>query len=217
MSQGAEGKKQPEQGAGPQQAPPSPKQSAQAQAQKPAQAAQQAKPAAAPPAAARPAAPAKPAAPAAAPKPPQPVVLPPPPHVDVGTVAVVELLEAIVNLKRSGLLGMISYLADKAEDSFLSAATDPALMRLMAILASVNLGLGRLSGDELASAQNNIEDLTRCGITAMGNVDLFEDRKLGALGAGYMLRDPDVGTSLWVLLQIAKNLGRCVRERYAKR
>ncbi|MGC9113432.1 MAG: hypothetical protein ACP5H1_08460, partial [Acidilobus sp.] len=82
----------------------------------------QAKPqAAAAPQAAKP--PAQAAQQAAKPQAPQPVVLPPPPPVDVGTVAVVELLDAIIKLKRSGLLGMISYLADKAEDSFLSAAT----------------------------------------------------------------------------------------------
>ncbi|ADL18491.1 hypothetical protein ASAC_0083 [Acidilobus saccharovorans 345-15] len=187
-------------------------------AQKPAAQSQARPQAAAAPQAAKPApGAAKPPAPAAQqaakPQAPQPVILPPPPPVDVGTVAVVELLDAIVKLKRSGLLGMISYLADKAEDSFLSAATDPALMRLMALLASVSYGVSRVPPDDIALAQNSVQDLTSCAVTALGRVDITEERRYGALGMGYRLRDPDVGTSLWILLQIAKGLGRCVRER----
>ncbi|MCG2882649.1 MAG: hypothetical protein L7G93_06900, partial [Acidilobus sp.] len=56
---------------------------------------QQARPA---PAAAKPAAPA----------PPPPVVLPTPPEVDLGAASLAKLLDAIVGLKRSGLLGLLS-------------------------------------------------------------------------------------------------------------
>jgi hypothetical protein len=60
---------------------------------------------------------------------------------EVQAQALAELLDAVVNLKRSGILGMLSYLADKAEESFLAAATDPALMRLLALLSSVTYGI----------------------------------------------------------------------------
>jgi uncharacterized protein YjgD (DUF1641 family) len=118
-----------------------------------------------------------------------------------------------VKLKRSGLLGMLSYLADKAEDSFLSVATDPALTRLMALLASISYGISKVPADDLALAQLSLQDFTRCSVSALGRVDVTEERRYGALGLGYRLGDPDVGTSLWILIQIAKGLDRCVRER----
>ncbi|WP_117353947.1 DUF1641 domain-containing protein [Acidilobus sp. 7A] len=178
------------------------------------QAAQQQQPAAQQAAKPQAAPAAKPPAPQAA-QPPKPALpeLPPPPNVDVGTLALVELVEAVVKLKRSGILGMLSYLADKAEESFLAAATDPALMRLLALLASVSYGVSKVSADDIANAQNALQDLARCSITALGRVDVTEERRYGALGMGYRLRDPDVGASLWILIQIAKGLGRCVRER----
>ncbi|ESQ25941.1 MAG: hypothetical protein OSP8Acid_02220 [uncultured Acidilobus sp. OSP8] len=157
------------------------------------------------------------AKPAAAPAPPPPVVLPPPPEVDLGVASVVKLLDAIVGLKRSGLLGLLSYLADKADESFLAAATDPALMRLLAVLASLQRGITRVDADDLSRAQNNLEDLTSCAFTALGRTDVSEERRLGLLGAADKLMDPDVQTSLWVILEVAKQLGRCVRESSGKR
>jgi uncharacterized protein YjgD (DUF1641 family) len=44
-----------------------------------------------------------------------------------------------------------------------------------------------------------------------------EERRLGLLGAADKLMDPDVQTSLWVILEVAKQLGRCVRESSGKR
>jgi len=156
---------------------------------------------------------AKPAAPA----PPPPVVLPPPPEVDLGAASLAKLLDAIVGLKRSGLLGLLSYIADRAEESFLAAATDPALMRLLAVLASLQRGITRVDAVDLSRAQNNLEDLTSCAFTALGRTDVSEERRLGLLGAADKLMDPDVQTSLWVILEVAKQLGRCVRESSGKR
>jgi len=161
--------------------------------------------------------PAPAAAKPAAPAPPPPVVLPPPPEVDLGAASLAKLLDAIVGLKRSGLLGLLSYLADRAEESFLAAATDPALMRLLAVLASLQRGITRVDADDLSRAQNNLEDLTSCAFTALGRTDVSEERRLGLLGAADKLMDPDVQTSLWVILEVAKQLGRCVRESSRKR
>jgi len=169
-----------------------------------ASAGQQARPA---PAAAKPAAPA----------PPPPVVLPPPPEVDLGAASLAKLLDAIVGLKRSGLLGLLSYLADRADESFLAAATDPALMRLLAVLASLQRGITRVDADDLSRAQNNLEDLTSCAFKALGSVDLSQPRRIGLFGLLNKLMDPDVQTSLWVILEVAKQLGRCVRESSGKR
>ena len=127
-----------------------------------------------------------------------------------------QLLDSIVALKRSGLLGLLSYLADRADESFLAAATDPALMRLMAVLAALQQGLLRVDSEELSRAQNNIGDLTGCALRALGSVDVAEERRLGLLGTADKLRDPDLQTALWVILEVAKALGRCLRERAGK-
>ncbi len=161
--------------------------------------------------------PAPAAAKPAAPAPPPPVVLPPPPEVDLGAASLAKLLDAIVGLKRSGLLGLLSYIADRADESFLAAATDPALMRLLAVLASLQRGVSKVDADDLSRAQNNLEDLTSCAFRALGRMDVSEERKLGLLGAADKLMDPDVQTSLWVILEVAKQLGRCVRESSGKR
>ncbi|MGC9112001.1 DUF1641 domain-containing protein, partial [Acidilobus sp.] len=116
-------------------------------------------------------------------------------------------------LKRSGLLGMISYLADKAEDSFLSAATDPALMRLMALLASVSYGITKVDATDLANAQNALTDLTSCTIESLAKLDLSHPRKVGLLGLMSSLSDPDISQGLGILLDIAKQLGACARSK----
>ncbi|MCI4459651.1 MAG: DUF1641 domain-containing protein [Acidilobus sp.] len=139
--------------------------------------------------------------------------LPPAPEVppEVQAQALAQLLDAIVGLKRSGLLGLLSYLADKADESFLAAATDPALMRLLAVLASLQRGITKVDADDLSRAQNNLEDLTSCAFKALGSVDLSQPRRIGLFGLLNKLNDPDISQGLGILLDIAKGLGSCVR------
>jgi len=139
--------------------------------------------------------------------------LPPAPEAppEVQAQALAQLLDAIVGLKRSGLLGLLSYLADKADESFLAAATDPALMRLLAVLASLQRGITRVDADDLSRAQNNLEDLTSCAFKALGSVDLSQPRRIGLFGLLNKLNDPDISQGLGILFDIAKGLGSCVR------
>jgi len=139
--------------------------------------------------------------------------LPPAPEAppEVQAQALAQLLDAIVGLKRSGLLGLLSYIADKADESFLAAATDPALMRLLAVLASLQRGITRVDADDLSRAQNNLEDLTSCAFKALGSVDLSQPRRIGLFGLLNKLNDPDISQGLGILLDIAKGLGSCVR------
>ncbi|MCG2881588.1 MAG: DUF1641 domain-containing protein, partial [Acidilobus sp.] len=130
---------------------------------------------------------------------------------EVQAQALAQLLDAIVGLKRSGLLGLLSYLADRADESFLAAATDPALMRLLAVLASLQRGITRVDADDLSRAQNNLEDLTSCAFKALGSVDLSQPRRIGLFGLLNKLNDPDISQGLGILLDIAKGLGSCVR------
>jgi len=142
---------------------------------------------------------------AKAPLPPAPA----PPEVQAQALA--QLLDAIVGLKRSGLLGLLSYLADKADESFLAAATDPALMRLLAVLASLQRGITNVDADDLSRAQNNLEDLTSCAFKALGSVDLSQPRRIGLIGLLNKLNDPDISQGLGILFDIAKGMGSCVR------
>ncbi len=139
--------------------------------------------------------------------------LPPAPEVppEVQAQALAQLLDAIVGLKRSGLLGLLSYIADRADESFLAAATDPALMRLLAVLASLQRGITRVDAVDLSRAQNNLEDLTSCAFKALGSVDLSQPRRIGLIGLLNKLNDPDISQGLGILFDIAKGLGSCVR------
>jgi len=139
--------------------------------------------------------------------------LPPAPEAppEVQAQALAQLLDAIVGLKRSGLLGLLSYIADRADESFLAAATDPALMRLLAVLASLQRGITRVDAVDLSRAQNNLEDLTSCAFKALGSVDLSQPRRIGLFGLLNKLNDPDISQGLGILLDIAKGLGSCVR------
>jgi uncharacterized protein YjgD (DUF1641 family) len=139
--------------------------------------------------------------------------LPPAPEVppEVQAQALAQLLDAIVGLKRSGLLGLLSYIADRADESFLAAATDPALMRLLAVLASLQRGITKVEAEDLSRAQNNLEDLTSCAFKALGSVDLSQPRRIGLFGLLNKLNDPDISQGLGILFDIAKGLGSCVR------
>mgnify|MGYP001770639646 FL=1 len=135
---------------------------------------------------------------------------------EVQAQALAELLDALVNLKRSGLLGLLSYLADKAEESFLAAATDPALMRLLAVISSLSYGLTKVDATDLSNAQNNLTDLTSCAVEALGKVDLTTAKGVGLLGLMRSLSDPDVSQGLGVLLEIARQVGACIRAKAPK-
>ncbi len=132
---------------------------------------------------------------------------------EVQAQALAQLLDSIVALKRSGLLGLLSYLADRADESFLAAATDPALMRLVAVLAALQQGLARVDAEDLSRAQNNVSDLTGCAFRALGSVDLSKPRRIGLFGLLNKLSDPDVSQGLGILLDILKGMGSCVKSK----
>ncbi len=135
---------------------------------------------------------------------------------EVQAEALAQLLDSIVALKKSGLLGLLTHLADKADESFLAVATDPALMRLMAVLASLSYGISKVDATDLSNAQNNLTDLSSCAFEALGKVNLSEPKKVGLMGLLRSLNDPDVSQGLGILLDLAKQLGACVRAKAPK-
>ena len=137
--------------------------------------------------------------------------------VDEGALALAEFIEALSKLKSSGLLGIVSNLGERSDEAFLAAATDPSLMRVLSLLSAASYGLQRVDAEALSRAQNALSDLVSCGVAGLGRTDLYEERRLGALGAANMLRDPNVSATLGVLVQYLKAFGSCVRSRRSKR
>ncbi|PMP60922.1 MAG: hypothetical protein C0171_01690 [Caldisphaera sp.] len=123
------------------------------------------------------------------------------------------LLNSISSLKKSGLLGLINYLAEKSDDTFLTMSDDPVIMRLVGLLATLSRGVEKVDGVQFAKAKMTVEDLTTCAINAMSSVDITKPRKLGLMGLMRSLGDPDVSQGLGILLDIAKNLGACARSK----
>jgi len=124
-----------------------------------------------------------------------------------------ELLNSIAALKKSGLLGLLNYLAERSDDTFLTVADDPVLMRLAGLLATLGRGVEKVDGIQYAKAKMAVEDLTSCAFNALGNVDVSKPRKLGLMGLMRALGDPDVSQGLGILLDIAKGLGACARSK----
>ena len=136
---------------------------------------------------------------------------------DEGALALAELIDALSKLKSSGLLGIVSNLSERSDEAFLAAATDPSLMRALSLLSAASYGLQRVDAEVLSRAQNALSELVSCGVAGLGRADIYEERRLGALGAANMLRDPNVSVALGVLVQVLKAFGSCVRSRRARR
>lgn len=126
--------------------------------------------------------------------------------------SVKDAINVLLELKKSGMLGMLKYLAEHSNDVFLSVATDPSIMRGVAVLAALLAGLERVDAGTLSNAQVNLEKLTSCAVSALGSVDLKKSRKIGLMGLLSALNDPDVSYGLALLIEIAKGLGSCARK-----
>lgn len=133
------------------------------------------------------------------------------PEVQAQTIG--ELLNAIASLKKSGILGLINYLAEKSDDTFLTIADDPVIMRLAGLLATLGRGIEKVDGIQYAKAKMAVEDLATCAFNALGDIDVSKPRKLGLMGLMRALGDPDVSQGLGILLDLAKGLGACARSK----
>lgn len=133
------------------------------------------------------------------------------PEIQAQTIG--QLLNSIAALKKSGLLGLLNYLAEKSDDTFLTVADDPVIMRLAGLLATLGRGIEKVDGTQYAKAKMAMEDLTNCAFNALGNIDVSKERKLGLMGLMRALGDPDVAQGLGILIDIAKGLGACARSK----
>lgn len=123
-----------------------------------------------------------------------------------------DLNEVLSGLKESGMLGLLKTLSEKSGDVFLSVASDPALMRSVAILASLLYGVSQAEADKLNQAQVNIAEITKALVDALGSIDMENINKVGLWGLMGALGDPDVQYGLGLLIALAKELGKRLRK-----
>ncbi len=126
------------------------------------------------------------------------------------------LLEIAVKLKETGMLDMLRVIAEKSGELLTLLGNDPGLQRATAFADAAHRALSRLEPEKVVDAKINMEELTYCTLNAVAAAKPSEAKRVGLLGLLGVLRDPDVQVGLGLLLAIAKNLGRCVRERSQK-
>ncbi|MGC9209211.1 MAG: DUF1641 domain-containing protein [Nitrososphaeria archaeon] len=103
-----------------------------------------------------------------------------------------EFLKVVSDLKESGMLGILKSLSEKSNEAFLAVASDPSLMRGVALLAALLQGLSKADAEKFAEAQNSLASTTKCLVEAVGSVDTKKVKKIGLTGLLGALSDPDV-------------------------
>lgn len=120
-----------------------------------------------------------------------------------------ELLEIAVEMKRSGVLGMLRRIAEAGEKVEMLIASDEPILRLIGLTQALLGGAARLEPGDYARARRNAEEAVECllhGLSRAGPAGAPSPGLLGLLGA---LRDPAVRKGLGLLLEIARGLGEC--------
>ncbi len=131
---------------------------------------------------------------------------------DIEVEAMKELAEVAVQLKKSGILGMMKELLADSESKVSDLEADVALIRLLGIIGVMMRSLEMLDEKEVSKMRLNIEQSMHCLLEAMSSSDPKKAEPKGMLGLMSALRDPDVQKGLGFLISIAKNLGRCLQK-----
>ncbi|RUM48106.1 MAG: hypothetical protein DSY37_00550 [Hyperthermus sp.] len=124
------------------------------------------------------------------------------------------LVEVAVRLKEAGILDMLRVIAEKGEELMALLGNDVGIMRMLGLAHAAHSALEHgVTADDVAGAKRVIELLTSCGLKAMASTEPSRVKPRGLFGMMGALRDRDVQVGLSLLLDIAKNLGVCVRQR----
>jgi len=121
-----------------------------------------------------------------------------------------ELIELAVEMKKSGLLGMLKSAIADSEEAFHALTADPSLFRLAALAGALLEASRRIDGSQVALMKRNVETASYCLLDSMASTDPAKAEPKGMMGAMSALRDPDVQKGLGFLLALAKNLGACL-------
>ena len=132
-------------------------------------------------------------------------------RVEEATKALERLIEALAKLKENGMLDMIIALANMSEELMELGLND---RRLHHAMAAADGALNALEDVDPIVFKENVEYINECAIKALDNPNLLKELKpVGIGGLLKVLKDPDIGIGLALMLGIAKSLGRCLREK----
>ena len=129
---------------------------------------------------------------------------------EVEVQALKDLIEVAVELKKTGLLGMMKEFLADTEDLMASVANDTSNFRLIALLGALMEAARRLDGAQIASIKKTTEDASYCLLNSLAEVDPAKAEPKGMMGMMSALRDPDVQKGLGFLIALAKSLGGCL-------
>ena len=128
--------------------------------------------------------------------------------------ALESLVETAVMLKESGMLDMLRVIAEKSSEIMILLGNDVGIMRGLGLAHAAHDALeNEVDGSDIGAAKPLITLMTACSIKAMGKTDVSKVKPKGMFGMLGALRDSDVQMGLAVLLEIAKNLGACIKEK----
>jgi len=131
---------------------------------------------------------------------------------EVEVEALKDLMEVAVELKKSGMLGMLKELLSSADEAMAGLQADPSLLRLGVLLGALLEASRRLEGEKVEKLKMNAEDASFCLLNGIASTSPAEAKKSGGLmGLMKALGDPDVQKGLGYILELAKNLGACMR------
>lgn len=128
------------------------------------------------------------------------------------TEALKELLEVAVELKKSGVLGMLKEFLTDFDGFMTSIENDPSLFRLVGLLGAVVEAARKLDGAQVAGLKKNTEDAVYCLFNSLSTTEPGKAKKVGLFGLMGALRDPDVQKGLGFIIALAKNLGGCLNK-----
>lgn len=131
---------------------------------------------------------------------------------EVEVQALKDLLEIALELKRSGLLGMLKELLSSSESIMEGMQSDLSTFRLGLLLGAILEAARRLDGEKAVSLKMNAEDASYCLLNSLAATKPGEVQPKGMMGLMSALRDPDVQKGIGYLIAIAKNLGACLNQ-----
>lgn len=122
--------------------------------------------------------------------------------------AIISLAEAAAKLKESGLLDMLTTMAEKYEELLLYT-NEQRVYHALALAEAVLNGVGRA---DPWKAKPALEALTSCTLEALDPQLLKTAPPVkGVLSLLKALSDPDIAKGLGALFAVAKKLGSCLR------
>jgi len=131
---------------------------------------------------------------------------------EIEVQALKDLIEVAVELKKSGLLGMLKDFLTDTEDFMSSFANDRSSFRLLALLGALLEAARRLDGAQISSIKKTTEDTSYCLLNSLAEIDPAKAKPRGLGGMMSALRDPDVQKGLGFLIALAKSLGGCLNK-----